>query len=181
MLFLQVKCSNLLFRLLIDRATFTAGLENQLEVNFARARGCSLHLPIKRLETELAGYAGFCAVCKSPWWNNYLCRRPDIDFINKGRILQRIKDSAYKKHPTLNRTDWFLKRNTCHREFLWNPHTNPVFKEKRIRVDGDSILRSLVFLLLEIINTMATKFCFDGGRGGSTVIYELFVQLRNWI
>ena len=38
MLFLQVKCSNLLFRLLISRATFTTGLENQLEVNFARAR-----------------------------------------------------------------------------------------------------------------------------------------------
>ena len=43
MLFLQVKCSNLLFRLLISKAT-AAGLENQLEVNFARARRSSLHL-----------------------------------------------------------------------------------------------------------------------------------------
>ena len=50
MLFVQVKSgSNLLIKLLITRATFTAGLENQLEVNFARARRSSLHLPIKRL------------------------------------------------------------------------------------------------------------------------------------
>lgn len=102
MLFLQVKCSNLLFRLLISKAT-AAGLENQLEVNFARARRSSLHLPIKRLGTELAGYAGFWAVCKSPWWDNYLCRRPNIDFKHKGRILQQIKDNPYKKHPTSNR------------------------------------------------------------------------------
>ena len=183
MLFLQVKCSNLLFRLLISRATFTTGLENQLEVNFARARRSSLHLPIKRLGTELAGYAGFWAVCKSPWWDNYLCRRPNIDFKHKGRILQQIKEISTKniRLQTGSVSNRFRKRYTCDHEFLWNPHTNPVFKEKRIRVDGDSILRSIVFLLLEIINTMATKFCFDGGRGGSTVIYELFVQLRNWI
>ena len=87
MLFVQVKSgSNLLIKLLITRTTFTAGLENQLEVNFARARRSSLHLPIKRLG-----------------WDNYLCRRPNIDFKHKGRILQRIKDNPYKKHPTSNR------------------------------------------------------------------------------
>ena len=113
-LFLQVKCSNFLFRLLINRATFTTDLENQLEVNFVRARRSSLHLPIKRLETELAGYAGFCALCKSLWWDNYLCRRPNIDFKHKGIILQRIKDSPYKKQPTSNRIGNGLVSKTIH-------------------------------------------------------------------
>ena len=99
MLFLQVKCLNLLFRLLISRATFTTGLENQLEVNFARVRRSSLHLPIKRLGTEWAGYAGFWVVCKSPWWDNYLCRWPRIDFKHKGRICNesRKKTSDFKQ------------------------------------------------------------------------------------